>query len=205
MKNTIHAALLKPLYSQAVREVPFLGTPVAVAARFENAATDEAKVADHVVEFYLSLCGSAGFVCGVPGLVAAPITLPANVASVAFLQLHMCAALATLGGFDVHNSAVREMSIRCLLGDSKATRERDELEGVAKRVAIKVAERSVRLISEQALKGASKVVLRRIPLVGGAVGCTSDVLTTRRVALAARKAFLESAPGTLKEGLTEQE
>ena len=195
MKN-LHATLLKPLYTQAVRELPFLGTPVAIAARFENAAQDKNKVADHVVEFYLSLCGSAGFACGVPGLAAVPVTLPVNVVSVAFLQLHMCAALATLGGFDIHNPTVREMSIRCLLGDSKATRERDELEGVAKRFALKVAERSVRTISEQVLKNASQVVLRRLPLVGGAIGGTSDIITTRRVAAAARKAFLESLPNT---------
>ena len=205
MNNTLHAALLKPLYSQAIREWPFLGTPVAVAARFEDASKDKSKVAERIVELYLSLCGSAGFACGVPGLMAVPVTLPANVVSVAFLQLHMCAALATLGGFDVHNAAVREMSIRCLLGDSKATRERDELEGVAKRLALKVAERGVRTVSEQLLKDASKLVLRRIPLVGGAVGCTSDVLTTRRVAAAARKAFLESVPNFEKEGLAEQE
>ncbi len=205
MGNTLNAALLKPLYSQVVREWPFLGTPVAVAARFDDEAKDSAKVAERIVEFYLSLCGSAGFVCGVPGLVAAPVTLPANIVSIAFLQLHMCAALATLGGFDARSSTVREMSIRCLLGDSKATRERDELEGVAKRVATKVAERGVRVITEQALKGASQVVLRRIPLVGGAIGCTSDVLTTRRVAAAARKAFLESVPNPVETNAAEQE
>ena len=204
--STLNAALLKPLYTQTVREWPFIGTPIAVAARFEDDSKSRSEVADQIVEFYLSLCGTTGFVCGVPGLAAAPITLPTNIVGIAFLQLHMCAALATLGGFDARSSAVREMSVRCLLGDSKATRERDELEGIAKRVATKVAERGVRVATEQALKGASQVVLRRIPLVGGAIGCTSDILTTRHVAHAARRAFLESAPDLAKEqeeGITE--
>ena len=197
--TTLNAALLKPLYTQTVREWPFLGTPVAVAARFEDASKSRAEVADQMVEFYLSLCGTAGFLYGVPGLAAMPLTLPANIVSLAFLQLHMCAALATLSGFGPRSATVREMSVRCLLGDSKATRERDELEGIAKRVATKVAERGVRVATEQIFKGASQMVLRRLPFVGGAVGCTSDILTTRQVAAAARRAFLDSTP-TFVEG-----
>lgn len=192
--SILRAAVLRPLYTQAVREWPVLGTPVAVAARFEDVSQDER--AERLTALYTSLCGTTGFICGVPGLLAVPLTLPLNVTGTALLQLHMCAAFATLGGFDVHSPGVRERSIRCLLGDSNATRERDEVEGIAKRVALKVAERGVRTLGESLLKGATHGVVRRLPLVGGAIGGTSDALSTRRVAMAAKAAFLDTAYAT---------
>ena len=170
-----------------------MGTPVAVAARFEDANASQDETAAKMVDFYASLCGTAGFACGAPGLVAAPVTLPLNVASVALLQLHMCAALATLGGFDAHSSAVREISVRGLLGEGKGMLEQDEAAGVAKRVAIKVAERGVRTLGEQGAKALTHGALRRLPFLGGAIGSASDVASTYRVAKAARKAFLNVA------------
>lgn len=191
--SPLRAALLKPLYEQALREWPLLGTPVAVAARFENASASKREMAGNVTDFYTSLCGGAGFVFGVPGLVAAPVTLPLNVTSVALLQLHMCAALATLGGFDAHSGAVRELSIRCLLGEGKGTLEQDEAAGALGRVAVKVAERGVRTLAEQGAKVATHGALKRLPFVGGVLGSVSDIRSTRRVAEAAQKAFLEVA------------
>jgi len=191
--STLRAAVLKPLYAQSLREWPVLGTPVAVAARFESDNLSQKEIATNIVDFYTSLCGGAGFLCGTPGLVAAPITLPLNVATVALLQLHMCAALATLGGYDAHTGLVRELSIRCLLGEGRGELEQDEAAGVAKRIAVKVAERGVRTVGEQAAKAATHGALKRLPFVGGAIGSVSDIASTRRVAEAARKAFLDVA------------
>lgn len=191
--STLRAAFLKPLYTQSLREWPLLGTPIAVAARFEDNSLSRAEVAGKITDLYTSLCGGAGFICGAPGWVAAPVTLPLNVTSVALLQLHMCAALATLGGFDAHSGLVRELSIRCLLGEGKGHVEQDEAAGVAKRVAIKVAERGVRTLGEQVAKTATHGALKRLPFVGGAIGSVSDIASTRRVAKAAKKAFLDVA------------
>lgn len=200
----LRAALLKPLYAQAVREWPVLGTPVAVAARYQDTSPDQDEVAAQMISLYLSLCGTTGFMCGVPGLLVVPLTLPLNLTGVALLQLHMCAAIATLGGFDMHATSVREMSIRCLVGDNSATRERSEVEGTAKRMAIKAAERGARFVGEQVLKRATHGVVRRLPLVGGVVSGTLDVVATQRVADAACIAFLKAPHVTLKQDAEDQ-
>ena len=188
--SILRAALLKPLYAQALREWPLLGTPVAVAARYDRSGLSQTEAADELITYYTSLGGGAGFIFGAPGLVLAPVTLPVNIASVALLQLHMCAALATLGGFDAHSQAARELSIRCLLGEGNATVEQDEAKGVLWRVAAKAAERGVRTLGEQVVRRASHGVVRRLPFIGGLIGGMSDAVATRRVGEAARKAFL---------------
>ena len=192
MSNTLEMNLLKPLYAQATREWPLLGTPVAVAAQFENTSSTLEENAGHLITLYTSLSGVTGFVCGAPGLAAAPVTLPLNIAGVALLQLHMCAALATLGGFDMHNTVVREQAIRCLVGNQEVPRERAEVEEGLERVGIKMTERGVRLLSEQVAKQVGKGVTRRLPLVGGIIGSVSDSVTTRRVGKAALKTFITS-------------
>jgi hypothetical protein len=197
--SILRTALLKPLYTQAIREWPLLGTPVAVAARYQDVSTDRDEVAEHMINLYISLCGTTGFACGVPGLLAVPLTLPLNLTGVALLQLHMCAAIATLGGYDMHAASVREISIRCLVGDSSATQERSETEGTAKRMATKVAERGARLLGEQVVKRATNGVVRRLPLVGGVMSGAMDVVATQRVAEAARTAFLKAPDSTLLE------
>ena len=73
----------------------------------------------------------------------------------------------------------------------KGNLEQDEAAGVAKRIAVKVAERGVRTVGEQVAKAATHGALKRLPFVGGAIGSISDIASTRRVAEAARKAFLD--------------
>ena len=196
--------MLKPLYAQAVREWPLLGTPVAVAAQFENTSLTLEENAGRLIALYTSLCGATGFVCGAPGLAAAPVTLPLNITGVALLQLHMCAALATLGGFDMHNTAVREQAIRCLVGHQEVPRERAEVEEGLERVGIKMTERGVRLLGEQVAKQIGKGVTRRLPLVGGVIGSVSDSVTTRRVGKAALKTFITSADESVDEPASQQ-
>ena len=118
----------------------------------------------------------------------------------------MCAALATLGGFDMHNVAVREQAIRCLVGNQEVPRERAEVEEGLERVGVKITERGVRLLGEQVAKQLGKGVTRRLPLVGGIIGSVSDSVTTRRVGSAALKTFITSASEetVVSENVTEK-
>lgn len=195
MKST----LLKPFYAKAVAGLPVLGNPEDLAYRFAQDAGSAEGASERLIALYVSLCGATGFVCGLPGFLALPVTLPANLAGVALLQLHMAAAFAALGGHDLADVSTRDRCIGCLLEKLDERGQNSEEEEVASRTGIKLAERSVRFVTEQAtrfgVKAARNIALRklgarRLPLIGGVLGAGSDAYVTAHVGHCARETFL---------------
>ena len=194
----MRSTLLKPLYNKAVNGLPGLGTPEAAAQRALRKAGSPEAAADHLIPRYVSLCGTTGFVSGLPGFLLLPVTLPANLVGVALLQLHMNATFATLAGEDPNDPATRDRAIACLLDKFDASGRNTEDEEVATRTSVKLAERAVRFAAEQANRLATKTAkgfvvrraARRLPLVGGFLGAGSDAYATTRIAQCARQTFL---------------
>ena len=58
--------------------------------------------AKELIKQQLLKCSASGFITGFGGLLTLPVTVPANVASVLYVQMRMIAALAAIGGYDVH-------------------------------------------------------------------------------------------------------
>lgn len=204
--------LLKPLYDRALDGLPVLGTPAETAGRFLAGPGTLHERAEEMAGTHTLLCASTGFVCGLPGFLMLPITLPTNLAGVAVLQLHLCAATAFMGGHDPADDAVRDRSIACLISDTDAEHlgERDEATEVFDRSAVKLAERGIRFLAEgavgvatRATKWTAKKVVtsrlprRSLPILGGVLGGASDAYTTGRVAEAARQTFLDTSPDKL--------
>lgn len=193
MKST----LLKPLYKKAVSGLPVIGTPEAVARRFSNGSPGED--ADRMIGYYTGLAGATGFVSGLPGFLLLPITLPANMAGVALIQLHMSAAMASMGGRDLGAAETRDACIDCLLEKMTESGKNTEEEEVTSRTVVKLAERGVRLLlagtSKLAGKAARSFALRklgarRIPLFGGFLGAGTDAYVTSYVGRCAKAEFL---------------
>ena len=193
MKST----LLKPLYKKAVSGLPVIGTPEDVVRRFSNGSAEDE--ADRLIGYYTSLAGATGFVGGLPGFLLMPITLPANMAGVALIQLHMSASLALMGGRDLGAADTRDECIDCLLEKISERGKNTEEEEVASRTAVKLGERAVRLLVAGASKLAGraarsyalrKLGARRIPLFGGFLGAGTDAYVTRYVGRCAKETFL---------------
>lgn len=216
------ALLLTPVYARALEGLPLLGTPAELAGRYLVGPGSIEERAEAMASTYTLLCASTGFVCGLGGFLTLPVTLPVNLAGVALLQLHLCAATAFMGGHDPRAEAVRERALACLTGTWEAGAERDVAEELIDRSAVKVAERGVRFLLEGALSlasqagrwgleragrwGATRFVTRTLPrrslpLVGGLLGGASDAYATGKVAEAARFVFLArpTAPRLLAE------
>lgn len=205
----MRSLLLIPLYNRAVAGLPMLGTPAETAGRFLAGPGTLAERAEEMSKSHTLLCASTGFVCGLGGFITLPVTLPTNVIGVALVQLHLCAATAFMGGHDIHDRAVRDRAIACLLGRADEPTEEDEAVEVLDRSAVKIAERGIRFLAEGAVGlvtragrwGATKAVTRQLPrrslpLVGGVLGGASDAYNTGKVAEAARRAFLPDEDGT---------
>jgi uncharacterized protein (DUF697 family) len=146
--------------------------------------------------------GTSGFITGLGGLLTLPLTLPANITSVLYVQIRMVAAIAIMGGYDVKDDRVRSIVYSCIAASSAAE--------VAKNFGIKLgnklAMQGIKKISGETLKKINQAVGVRlltkfgqkgfvnlgktIPFVGGIVGATFDVVATNTVGNVARNTFI---------------
>ncbi|WP_420454587.1 EcsC family protein [Rubrivirga sp.] len=201
MSATVRRFVLDRLYPTVLDGVPGLGSPQdrAAEARAGGGTLDEQV--DRLVRRHVAVSASAGFLSGLGGWITLPVLLPANLAAVASVQLHMAASVAALAGHDPRLPATRERVLSCLIGSGPADPARDAEQETLDRFGLKLAERGLNLVVSSTVGaakwGAKKVVagrvqrrvLRGIPLVGGFIGAASDGYVTMKVAEAARDEF----------------
>ena len=158
--------------------------------------------AKELINQQLLKCSASGFITGFGGLLTLPVTVPANVASVLYVQMRMIAALAAIGGYDVHSDEVQTLVYLCLVGSS--------LTDVVKSTGIKIANKvttnmlkklpgavltkinqkvGFRLLTKFGTKGAVNLV-KVVPVAGALVGAGIDYGSTKLIADKAYNAFL---------------
>ena len=158
--------------------------------------------AKELIKQQLLKCSASGFITGFGGLLTLPVTVPANVASVLYVQMRMIAALAAIGGYDVHSDEVQTLVYLCLVGSS--------LTNVVKSTGIKIANKvttnmlkklpgavltkinqkvGFRLLTKFGTKGAVNLV-KVVPVAGALVGAGIDYGSTKLIADKAYNAFL---------------
>ena len=198
-------------YDQAVKGIPFLKSAEDLGNEYKQAhtaGTDSLEAcARRLVRWQMPKAGTSGFLSGIGGVLTLPVAIPANLASVMFVQIRMIAAIAHLGGQDLRNDKVRTLCYACMCGSASAD--------VLKEVGIKLGEK----LTEQAIKQITGTTITRInravgfrlitkfgqkglinfgkmvPLIGGVVGGTFDATSTHVIGTIARTIFIEtSAP-----------
>jgi len=197
-QNTMKRSAFRLIYRSILRGLPGIGTPYEVADRALARSSDLEGAATDVVRLHTTLGASQGFVFGLPGWLLLPVTLPANLASAAAVQLHMTASLAALAGNRLESPDVRERCVSCLLRAGPAEDSDTEEEEIARRAGGKLMERGARWAIDRTVKRVAKTALRRIgvrsmPLVGGLIGGGADGWRTQTVADCARVEFLPPA------------
>jgi len=113
----------------------------------------------------------------------------------------MVAAIAHMGGHDVHEDKVRTLAFACLCGDAA----KDVLKGVGIRLGNKLGEKFVQSISAETIRAINRAVGFRlltkfgetglinlgkaIPIIGGTVSAVFDGFATNTVGNVARDVF----------------
>ena len=152
--------------------------------------SDKEKAIDDLIAYQTVLCGTNGFVAGLGGLLVLPVAIPANIASVIYVQLRMIAAIAYINGYDIHSDQVRILAYTCLTGSSATN--------ILKNVGIKIGEKAAvnalkkipgailvkinqqvgfRLVTKFGEKGLINLG-KMIPILGGVIGGGFDTVTT---------------------------
>ena len=197
--------VLDKLYPRALDGLPGLPPPADLAAEVRLTDGDFDDHFDRLVRRHIAVTAAAGFASGLGGWLTLPVTLPANIAGVALVQLHMVASVAALAGHDPRLPHVREQVVGCLVGVAPDNPARDADAETLDRVGLKLAEKGLKLVVSGVVRsakwGVRKVAgnvgeraLRGIPLVGGVIGAVSDGYVTTQVARAARETFQGGLP-----------
>ena len=180
------------------------GTPncYELAHEYLNRYGDPKIAARKLANIQITKCTTTGFLTGLGGLITLPITLPANITAVWFVQLRMIAAIAVLGGLDPKDDQVQTLCYACLSGSGgidivkqagiqfakqggKVLIKKIPLE-VIKAMNTKLGMRFITKFGEKGVINLGKGV----PVLGGVVGGGFDLVTTRVIANTAIRVFL---------------
>src|SRR5271165_4272872 len=93
--KTLRALLngLEWIYDRAVTGAPALDSASDLATSYRRRFLSDEDAVDALIKWQMAKAGTAGFVTNFGGVMSLPLTLPANLASVTYIQLRMIAAI----------------------------------------------------------------------------------------------------------------
>jgi hypothetical protein len=171
--------------------------PAAAAAADKQLAEqngDVDRAVHEVIENHVRYAGVQGFATNVGGLVTAALTIPTNIAGIALIQCREVAGIAHLRGYDLEDQRVRNAILACILGEDgvRALVRRKKLPSTPMGIAtapthdpqldrVVANEVTSALLTKVAGKRIATTVGRRIPVVGGVVGASTDAYATWQI------------------------
>lgn len=191
-------------YDKAVNGIIGIDSAQEMAENYMSKGGSKEQMANSLIRWQNTKAGTSGFLTGLPGIIAMPITVPANISSVMFVQVRMIAAIAHIGGYDVKDDRVKSLVYLCLAGNGA----KDIMKEVGIVVGKKVATQTIANISGKTVSAINQKVGFRlltkfgekgavnlgkvVPLIGGIIGGTFDVVATNAIGNLARKTFIEN-------------
>lgn len=196
--------LLDKLYDSSIQGIQKVSPPIEELANdYLKKNQDVKKAAKSFINYQIAKCTTSGFLAGLGGIITLPVTIPANIGSVMYVQMRMIACLAYMGGFDMSSDQVQTLVYACLAGIS--------LDQVVKNIGIQFGVKfttamvkkipgtlltkinqkvGFRFITKFGSKGLINIG-KAIPVLGAAVGGTFDFVETRTIAKRAYEMFIE--------------
>lgn len=154
---------------------------------------------DSLIKWQVAKATTSGFVTGLGGVMTMPLTVPANIASVIYVQIRMITAIAYMGGHDIRDDRVKSLVYICMVGNGAKELLKDVSVKAGERLLTKTIEAvSLKLTSKIGEKGVTSLG-KAVPVLGGLVGGSFDGFTTRVVGKVAKKIFIEKVDKSEKE------
>ncbi len=161
------------------------------------------KQIDSMISWQKAKCFTSGFVTGLGGLMTLPLTLPANISSVLFVQVRMIATVAHMGGHDLRDDKVKALVYTCIAGSASADILKDvgiqAGKGLTKTLLKKIPGEvffeinkkvGIRLLSKLGQRGTINFT-KILPVAGGIIGGAIDYFSTDSIGKTAKKVFIK--------------
>lgn len=190
MNNGIITNLLDWAYNKAIVGFTGLDSAYDLANSYMNQKGSLDQRVNSLIKWQVAKAATSGFVMGLGGVMSMPVTVPANVASVIYMQIRMIAAIAYMGGHDIKSDKVKSMIYICMVGNSAKELLKDVGVKTGEKVMTKILEKvSTKLLSKIGEQGVSTLG-KAIPVFGGVVGGSFDAVSTNIVGRVAKKTFI---------------
>ncbi len=161
-----------------------------------------------LIRWHVAQTGTTGFVTGLGGLLALPVTLPAALGAAWILQARMVGAIAHIRGYDLKDERVRTLALAAIVGDASVAEAAKRIGGdfasrggramvsrVPGKVLIEINKRvGFRLLTKGGTRGVLNLS-KAVPVLGGVVGGAVDGVATRTVGEVAKRAFPSTQTG----------
>jgi hypothetical protein len=182
--------------------MPGLDSAIELAEDYQSRGGTPETQAKSLIRWQISKAGTSGFLTGLGGVFTMPVTIPANLASVLFIQMRMIASIAYLGGHDLKDDRVKSLVYACMAGNGA----KEILKDIGIVIGTKMTKVAIGKISGKTIVAINKKVGFRmltkfgskgavnlgkaVPLVGGIVGGAFDTVTTDIIGKMAKKTFI---------------
>lgn len=190
-------------YSKAKEGIGVVSPPISkMADDYLKRNKNVKKAAKSMLNYQVAKCTTSGFITGFGGLVTLPVTIPANIGSVLYVQVRMIACTAYMAGLDLDSDQVQTFVYACLagvsvnellkqfgvkLGNKLAQKGIEKIPGKA---LVKINQRiGFRFITKFGEKGLINLG-KAIPVAGAVINGGLDFFETKAIANRAYKLFI---------------
>ena len=173
-------------YKQATEGIKGVDSAQVLAMEYLATEGDLRAKVNRLIRWQNSKAATTGFLTGLGGIIAMPVTIPANIALVLFVQVRMIAAIAAMSGQDLKDDRIRTLVYACLVGDAGKKIFRDVGIVVGTKFGTKLVSKisgktltainqrvGFRLLTKFGEKGVINLG-KAVPLLGGIIGGTVD-------------------------------
>lgn len=196
--------LLEGCYDKCINGIP------KVSPNVENLANDYLKkhktkedACKAMIKNQIAKCTTSGFLTGFGGLITLPVSIPANVGSVIYVQMRMIACIAYMNGYDLNCDQTQTFIYACLAGVSvnqlvKAVGVKfgvkfanSMIKKIPGKILTKINQKvGFRLLTKFGTKGLVNLG-KLVPGVGAVIGGSLDYSETKIISKRAYKWFME--------------
>lgn len=190
-------------YEKSIMGIPGTDTAYDLAEDYLSRNSKVEEAINSLVNTQMAKCATSGFLTGLGGVITLPVAIPANIASVLYVQMRMVAAIAHMRGYDLKDDQVKTFVYVCLTGQTVG----ELVKGTGIKIGMKIGEVQIKRIPGEVVKQINKIVGFRlvtkfgqkgavnlgkmVPLIGGVIGGSFDAVSTKVIARAARDTFKE--------------
>ena len=196
--------MLDTCYEKCLNGVPYVSPSVEELANdYLNKYPTKQQACKAMINNQIIKCTTSGFITGFGGVITMPVTLPANIGSVLYVQMRMIACTAYMAGFELNSDQTQTFVYACLAGVSvnKLVKQAGIkfgvkfANGLIKKIPGKVLTKinqkvGFRFITKFGSKGIINLG-KLVPGVGAVIGGGLDLVETKTISSRAYKWFFE--------------
>ncbi|WP_338634778.1 EcsC family protein [Spirobacillus cienkowskii] len=204
ISDNIIMKALEWAYEKAISQsLPGVESAFSLASSYQKTAGNLEQKIDSLIRWQNAKAVAVGFGSGLGGIIAVPISIPANIAAVLFVQVRMISAIAHMNGYDLQDERVKTMIFACMYGSGveevlKSLNLNYDpnfkniiLQKVTKETIVKINNAvKIRMFSRFGTLGPISFG-KAVPLLGAFVGGAYDGFCTNAIGTNAKKLFLK--------------